>query len=68
MTIEPKLTGMLRIDLAQLPRVPSVTIMRPSVGDSSYLKLLANLSDITLGIAPESNEPYTASEYTNSSS
>ena len=50
-SIEPKLTGIPDIDPAQLPKVPSATIVRLSVGDSSDLKLLANLSDITFGIA-----------------
>ena len=63
-TIEPKLTGIPDIDPAQLLEVPSATIIGLSVGDNSNLTLLANLSDITFRIAPESNKPYTASEYT----
>ena len=67
MTIEPKLASMPDIDPAQLPEVPSGTIIRIYVGDSSNLNFLANLSDIEFGIARESNKPYTASEYTSNS-
>ena len=63
-TIEPKPTCIPNIDPAKLPEVPSATIIRLSVDDTSNLNLLAYLSDITFGIAPESNEPYKASEYT----
>ena len=63
-TIEPKLTGTLDIDPAQLPEVPSATIIRLPAGDNYNLNLLANLSDITFGIAKESNKRYAASDYT----
>lgn len=43
-TIEPNLTAILDIDLAQLPEVSSATIIHISVGDKSNLNLLANLS------------------------
>ena len=55
--IEPKLTGMPDIDPLQLPEVLYAIIVRLSFGDNSNLKFLANLSDITFGIAPESNKP-----------
>ena len=64
MNIEPKLTGIPDIDPAQLPEVPSSTIIRLSVDICSNLNLLANFSDVTFEIAPESNKPYTALEYT----
>ena len=41
-TMEPKLTGIPDIDPAQLPEVPSATIISLSVEDSSNLKLSAN--------------------------
>ena len=59
-----EMTGKLDIDPAQLPEVPTGTMIVLSVGDISNLNLLANLSDTTFGIAQESNKPYTASEYT----
>ena len=64
LTIEPKLTAIPDIDRAQLPEVPSATIICLSVKDNSFLNFQANLSDITFGIASEPNKPYTASEYT----
>lgn len=56
-TIEPKLISIPHVDPAQLPDVPSATIIRPSVGDSLNLNLLSNLSDMTFRISPESNKP-----------
>ena len=53
-TIEPKLTDTPGTDPAQLPEVPSATIIRLSVGDNFNLNFLANLSDMTFEIAPES--------------
>lgn len=56
-TIETKLTYIPDIDLTQLLEVPSATIIRLPVGNSSKLNLLAKLSVMTFGIAAESNEP-----------
>ena len=55
-TIEPKLTHIPDIYPTKLPRVPSATIISLSVGDSSNLNLLANLSEITYGMAQESKK------------
>lgn len=52
------------VDPTQLPEVPFATIIRLFVGDSSNHNLMTNLSDITFRIDPESNKPYTVSEYT----
>ena len=62
--IEPRLTGITDIDPAKLPEFPSATMIRLSIGESSNLELFSDLSGITAGIAPESNKPWRASEYT----